>query len=283
MSRAKVVGRAERKQASLSVDRALARLVAANKGGSGGQDVAIEPAHRAVLLAEDLVARDGKGVLVVTAAGHARLARLSVASRPNGVDAFRSQHFALAQRAAQPAAGDHGLSVTVNDAESPLAWLARRKGRDGRPMVSPAQFQAGERLRTDFTLANLTPRMSADWAAPRAGGAGAAAGGSAMLADTVIAARQRVRHALDAAGPEFAGLLVDVCCFLKGLEDVERERGWPLRSGKVVLQLALDRLARHYGFAAEARGRAKVPMRAWLAPQEQKPAAAAGDALRDGA
>jgi hypothetical protein len=88
----------------------------------------------------------------------------------------------------------------------------------------------------------------------------------ATFTEAVVAARQRVRQALDAAGPEFSGLLLDVCCFLKGLADVERDRGWPPRSAKVVLQLGLDRLARHYGLSAVARGRARVSVRTWLAP-----------------
>jgi hypothetical protein len=80
-----------------------------------------------------------------------------------------------------------------------------------------------------------------------------------------IAARQNVGRAMTAAGPEFAGLLVDVCCFLKGLEEIERARAWPTRSAKIVLQLALDRLARHYGYAAQATGKGHPAVRTWLA------------------
>jgi hypothetical protein len=106
------------------------------------------------------------------------------------------------------------------------------------------------------------PRTTSNWESPtRRRGAGSAG----YITEGTVAARQTVRQALNAVGPEFSGLLLDVCCFLKRLEDVERERLWPTRSAKVVLQLALDRLARHYGYAAETRGRARPAVRTWLA------------------
>ena len=180
------------------------------------------------------------------------------------VDGFRAQHLALAQR---QIVTDFGrTSVIVNETESPLVWLARRRGRNGRALVEVHQLQAGERLRADFTRAHLMPRTTSNWSNPissgRRGGGGERSG---AITETMIAARQRVHHALDAVGPEFGGLLLDVCCFLKGLADVERERAWPARSGKVVLQLALNRLARHYGYAAQIRGPVRPHVRTWLA------------------
>lgn len=53
--------------------------------------------------------------------------------------------------------------------------------------------------------------------------------------------------ALRAVGPELSGILIDVCCHARGIEETERQANWPQRSGKIVLQLALTRLARHYG------------------------------------
>lgn len=172
---------------------------------------------------------------------------------------FRAQHLSLADR--QIMTEDGLARVTVDDGESPLAWLARRKGRDGRSLISAHQFVAGERLRADFTRGNLTPRVTSNWGAPtgRSGG-----GGAGEMTDLVVASRQRVQNAISACGPEFSGVLLDVCCFLRGLEDVERERGWPTRSAKVVLQLALDRLARHYGLSPTS-GAAHPKLRSWLA------------------
>ena len=177
---------------------------------------------------------------------------------------FRARHLALARRQIVSEFGR--TTVTVDESESPLAWLARRRGRDGRALIETHQLQAGERLRGDFTQAHLMPRTTSNWSNPipsarRSGGGERAA----AMTDTMIAARQRVHSALDTVGPEFAGLLLDICCFLKGLADVERERAWPARSGKVVLQLALDRLARHYGYAAQTRGAKRAHVRTWLA------------------
>lgn len=140
----------------------------------------------------------------------------------------------------------------VNPLESPLAWLRRRKDKDGRPLISAAEFEAGERLRADFTFGQLAPSVTQRWS-PVGGSDGrprAAAGGVLDLADNTLAARERVHRALAAVGPELSGILIDVCCHLRGLEDAERAQGWPLRSAKVVLQLSLQRLARHYGLLA---------------------------------
>ena len=82
------------------------------------------------------------------------------------------------------------LQVLVNDSESPLAWLARRKGRDGRAMIVPDQFIAGERLHADFTRGHMTPRVTSSWTGIAGTGAG---GGAGEMTDLILASRQRVR------------------------------------------------------------------------------------------
>jgi hypothetical protein len=153
--------------------------------------------------------------------------------------------------------------------ESPLAWLRQRRDKAGKPMISAIEFEAGERLRADFERGHMTPRVTASWdagAVPSRQARGAPGVGMEM-ADVVVAARQRVELALQAVGPELSGMLLDVCCFLKGIEQAERNGGWPQRAGKVVLQLGLAHLARHYGLDRQQQnGPARV--RLWVAPVE---------------
>lgn len=147
--------------------------------------------------------------------------------------------------------GETGEPVEIDLAESPLRWLATRRDTAGRPFLEPHEVEAGERFRRDFTLAGLSPKLGAAWVTPVSGGRGAAA---RDYSDVVMAARQRLRRALDRVGPELGSVLMDVCGFLKGLAAVEQERGWPLRAGKLVLKLALASLARAYGLSGSARG-----------------------------
>ena len=173
-----------------------------------------------------------------------------------GADPYATQHQLLQVRTMTDDRGEE-VSVVVNDAESPLGWLKAHGAIDGR------QFEAGEKLRRDYTLARLEPRLCRDLSAPLVDGRGPA---NPVLSDTVLAAKQRFAKALAAVGPGLSDLLFELCCALRGLEAVETQNGWPRRSGKVVLGLALDRLAAHYGICeAPARSR----LRSWSADFEE--------------
>lgn len=140
--------------------------------------------------------------------------------------------------------GGSSETVAVNWSESPLGQLMRRKGRDGQAFLTAGEFQAGERLRADYTRGQIMPRLGANWVASVS--SGRRDGGIADLTDAALGARIRVENAIRSVGPELSGILIDVCCFLKGMETVEMERGWPVRSAKIVLKTALGALSRHY-------------------------------------
>ena len=148
--------------------------------------------------------------------------------------------------------GRYGVPLHTNQKESPLLWLARRKNSQGIAHVSPAQLLAGERLRQDYTQAGMTPKMTANWSGLPVAGPVTASG--LHESERMLDARQRVRSALEACGSPQAGLLLDICCFLKPLEQVERDRGWRARTGKYALVKALICLAQHYGLSDTAQG-----------------------------
>ena len=131
-------------------------------------------------------------------------------------------------------------SVTVNIAESPLGWLF------ARGLLSPRQFDAGERLRFDWERAQLAPRVTMAWdSAPVARGRGGS-GSEPDLNGAQIDAKRRFEAAIASAGPGLADILWRVVCAGEGMREAETALGWPERAGKVVLTLALDRVADYY-------------------------------------
>jgi len=131
-------------------------------------------------------------------------------------------------------------SVTVNLAESPLGWLL------ARGHVSRRQFDAGEQLRQDWERAQFAPRVTMAWdAAPVARSRGGAVQ-SPDLGGAQLDARRRFEKAVASAGPGLADILWRVVCSGDGMRDAETALGWPARAGKLVLGLALDRVADYY-------------------------------------
>ncbi|MSP43382.1 MAG: hypothetical protein EXR08_08475 [Alphaproteobacteria bacterium] len=178
-----------------------------------------------------------------------RLGQARVARRRSGEQPFRTQHQSLEIRDMQGPGGAE-VTVRVNQTESPLGWLASHMDRQGKPLINREQFLAGERLRRDFTLANLSPRVTAVWGLPAQRGTRGGGYDSSSLNDTMIGAKDRVWAAIDSTGPDLGAILLQICCYLHGLAEAEKQLGWPVRAGKVALRIALDRLAAHYGMSS---------------------------------
>lgn len=190
----------------------------------------------------------------ITATGRAALKRLLEAEEDHtqagfaeAPSVFAAQHREWGERNVMEPGEDGPRRLRFNLAESPLAILARRRDKDGQVFLGPDLVAAGERLREDFELAQMGPRIAQNWerfltGAERGGfsAEGGAGGGSAR-------ARERVAAALRDLGPGLGDMVLRCCCFLEGLEAAEKRLGWSARSGKIVLRIALLRLKRHYG------------------------------------
>ena len=199
------------------------------------------------LLAGGLLVTDGEDFYRASTVARSWLVR-----RKTQDMAFKAQHGELDH--SPPPGGAGGHTVLINRNESPVGQLARRCDRSGKPLLQPFQVAAAERLRADFERGQLQPAITANWSATVSPRRRSGGGGIADLTDAALAARARIDRAVTEVGPEFSGILIDACCFLKGLETIERERLWPARSAKLVLQLALTALARHYGLGETASG-----------------------------
>ncbi len=185
----------------------------------------------------------------ITAAGRAALKRLAAVGTTGAGMAEAAAPFAAAHRdwGSRLVADDAGVRrVRVNLAENPVVTIGRRREKDGRPFLDATLIEAAERLREDFELAQMGPRVAQNWERFLTGGDRGGFRADSGLAEGPARARERVAAALRDLGPGLGDVALRVCCFLEGIEQTERQMGWAARSGKIVLRIALMRLRRHY-------------------------------------
>jgi hypothetical protein len=157
-------------------------------------------------------------------------------------DAYLSQHRCLHTSYEGP------VRLCENLAESPLKMLAHKRGQK-EPFLDQAQVRAAEQLQHDIMVSGLVAKTTMSWERLQTGRI-------KEMANTPhsdqsphrLDCRHRLHRAFETLGPDLSNIALDVCVFLKKLGQIEKERNLPQRSAKVLLKIALERLAVFYGF-----------------------------------
>ena len=148
---------------------------------------------------------------------------------------------------------------------APLLKLYNRQRNIAHKYLTEVHLCAGQKLFAQFIKANLRPNVTMNWenlqSVKQSHHMGVKQDG---FSETNYVARRELYESLAHVGQEFAAILVEVCLFGNGLEATEKAMNWPARSAKLLLTMALDRLAEHYHMTPLDRPVNKYL--AWLAP-----------------
>jgi Domain of unknown function (DUF6456) len=240
-------------------------VVRCDKDGSTTRTAVVDSAIAQAMVLQDWIVCTSTGRISryqISAAGRSALSRLMAAHEnlvrvendsgfAESQTPFGDQYRIWADKTVPAEPGQAPRSVRYNAAESPLAALARRRDRDGRRFLDDTLVNAGERLREDFELAQMGPRVAQNWDSFLTGGARGGFAPDSGAGDGPGGARARVARALADLGPGLSDVALRCCCFLEGLEMAEKRMGWSARSGKIVLRIALQRLKRYYDGLSE--------------------------------
>lgn len=240
---------------AVAVDMEKAVVVRDGATGSSTRTAVVDRKIAEAMALQDWISAERAGRITrykITAAGRAALSEIlegEDAGAPGMAEAsveFGDQHRVWGERTIRDNETGQPRRVRYNLAESPLTALARRRDKDGAVFLTDDLVSAGERLREDFELAQMGPRVAQNWDRFLTGG-----GRGGFVQDSGVGngperARARVAHALKELGPGLSDVVLRCCCYLEGLESAEKKLGWSARSGKIVLRIALMRLKQHY-------------------------------------
>jgi len=251
----RVLRRLRENGAVLAVAEDMEKAVVVREGedGDGARTAVVDSMIVQAMALKEWIACAAPGRISryrITAAGRAELNRLLAASENQARDHIE-HGFADAQSAfvyGVEQTPDHAVRRRGRNglADSPLILLSRRKDRDGQPFLPQKLVAAGERLREDFELAQLGPKVAQNWDRFLTGGGRDGFDPGSKGFGSGYDARGRVERALAFLGPGLSDVALRCCCYLEGLENAEKRMGWSARSGKIVLRIALQRLHLHY-------------------------------------
>ncbi len=136
--------------------------------------------------------------------------------------------------------------TAVHIGESPMTWLHSRGHLTNR------QLLAGEKLRLYYERSSLGPNVTMNWDRLKTGRLGGSGPLGCSPTDQMMSAKDRFDASLSAMGRDLADIAWRVICAGKAITLAEKDLSWPARSGKIVLRIALDRLADYYRIPANA-------------------------------
>lgn len=129
---------------------------------------------------------------------------------------------------------------------SPIFKLYNRQKSSPNSYLTVSHLKAGQTIFDIFTNTKLTPNVTTNVERLMAGPQKHYMGTKTEnVSDKSYNARKKLYNILEYLGDEFAAIIVEVCIFGSGLVVVEKMFDWPARSAKLLLTMALNRLAEY--------------------------------------
>jgi hypothetical protein len=139
----------------------------------------------------------------------------------------------------------------------------RRSEAGGKTgFLEPHHLEAARRVARLFERAHLAQRVTMNYSPLPA--ASKNTGSPGQITDMAAEARKALAEIHNSLPADCAAVVMDVCCYDKGLQAIETERGWPRRSAKLVLRIGLDHLAAQFGLSASATGPHRDAAQGWM-------------------
>lgn len=140
--------------------------------------------------------------------------------------------------------------------------MLRTEGLPRLGFLEPHHIETARRVARLFERAHLAQRVTMHYSPMPT--AARNTGTPNQITDMAAEARRAMADIFRTLPADCAAVVIDVCCYEKGLQAIETERGWPRRSAKLVLRIGLDHLAERFGLAPVATGPRAEESRGWM-------------------